>query len=206
MNSELLKILGIIFGAGGLGGFLTYKLGNRKQDNSEFISVVTEYKQLVEGYKAEVGELRKEVLSLKTFLDKKHDEVVHLRNQLMIFESSHVDIPVPMWLKDTKGVMLFLNEEYERLILHPSGKTSKEYIGHTDFDVWPKEVARLFTSNDKEVMRKKKPVEFVETWAGQNDVVFEGRLLKFPRFLNRNTVIGIGGIIMEIKEVKKTKK
>ena len=51
-------------------------------------------------------------------------------------------------------------------------------------------------------MRKKKPIEFIEKWYGANGVKIEGRLLKYPRFLNRNTVIGIGGIIIDAKVVK----
>lgn len=203
---EFGKILGLIVGAGGLGAYLTFKLGNRKQDTTEFSSVVSEYKELVKGYKQEVVQLRVDVEELKKFLHDKQDEVTNLRNQLMIFESSHVDIPVPIWLKDTNGVMLFLNEEYERLLLNPIGKTSEDYIGHKDKDVWGEATGKIFTDNDKKVMREKKPIEFTEKWIGLNGVEFEGRLIKYPRFLNNRTVIGIGGLIMEIKKVKKTQK
>ena len=206
MSNELLKILGIIFGAGGMGAFLSYKLGNRKQDGSEFSAVVQEYKDLLEGYKKEVVQLRKDVDGLKELFKEKHDEVIALRNQLMIFESSHVDIPVPIWLKDTNGVMLFLNEEYERKILQPIGKTMDDYIGKKDSDVWGDITGKMFTDNDKKVMRLKKPVQFIETWEGLNGDVFQGVLIKYPRFLNNKTVIGIGGLIMNIKKVKKTPK
>jgi hypothetical protein len=199
---DILKIMSIILGAGGLGAFLTYKLGNRKQDNSEFVSVMAEYKALVAEYKAEVIKLREEVEYLKTDSQQKREDVQNLRNQLLIFESSHIDIPVPMWLKDTNGVMLFLNEEYSRTLLQPIGKQSSDYIGFTDFDVWDKATAKEFRSHDKDVMRKKKAVQFKEIWEGSNGNIYEGTVLKYPRFLNRNTVIGIGGIILEIKLLK----
>lgn len=206
MNEELLKIIGIVVGAGGLGAFLTYKLGNRKQDSSEFKTVVEEYKDLVTNYKSELDKLRKDFDELKVLVFQKEDEIKTLRNQLMIFESSHADIPMPMWLKDTNGIMLFLNEEYERIVLNPIGKTTEDYIGKTDYDVWGKEIGKQFTDNDKQVMRQKKPVQFKETWQGSNGATFVGTLLKYPRFLNNRTVIGIGGVIMNIKQEKKTEK
>jgi len=202
MDSEILKTISIVLGAGGLGAFLSYKLGNRKQDNSEFVSVMAEYKALVAEYKTEVVKLREEVELLKNDSQQKKESLQNLRNQLLIFESSHVDIPVPMWLKDTKGTMLFLNEEYSRILLNPIGKTTGDYIGFTDFDVWDKATAKAFVSHDKEVMRKRKSVQFKETWRGANGTLYEGSVLKYPRFLNNKTIIGIGGIILEIKEIK----
>jgi len=198
----------------GLGAFLSFKLGTRKQDESEFISIVNEYKGLMEGYKKEVDSLRQEVVTIQLNLNKTNisllasdKEISNLRNQLMIFESANADVPVPIWLKDTQGVMLFVNEEYERSILHPMNKTSEDYIGFTDSNVWSKKVSKQFQAHDKEVMRKKTSVQFTETWEGGNGVTFEGRVLKYPRFMGdaRKTVIGIGGIVLDIKQIQQNK-
>jgi len=198
----------------GLGAFLSFKLGTRKQDESEFISIVNEYKGLMEGYKKEVDSLRQEVVTIQLNLNKTNisllasdKEISNLRNQLMIFESANADVPVPIWLKDTQGVMLFVNEEYERAILHPMNKTSEDYIGFTDSNVWSKKVSKQFQVHDKEVMRKKTSVQFTETWEGGNGVTFEGRVLKYPRFMGdaRKTVIGIGGIVLDIKQIQQNK-
>jgi len=198
----------------GLGALLTFKLGNRKQDESEFVSIVNEYKGLMEGYKMEVDSLRKEVVNIQLNLNKTNlsllasdKEITNLRNQLMIFESANADVPVPIWLKDTQGIMLFVNEEYERSLLQPINKTSEDYIGFTDSNVWSKKIAKQFQAHDKEVMRKKVSVEFTETWEGNNGITFEGRVLKYPRFMGgaRKTVIGVGGIILDIKQIQQNK-
>lgn len=201
MQEDILKIIGLVFGSGIAGAFLSFKLGNRKQDNSEFTSIVSEYKELVLDYKNEVLQLRIDVDNLTKYLQEKRDEVKTLRNQLMIFESSHSDIPIPVWLKDTQGRMLFVNQEYENQLLNPIGKTADDYIGSLDKHIWGKDVANVFIENDREVMRKKRPIEFTEKWVGANGQLMEGRLIKYPRFLNGKTVIGIGGIIIEIKKV-----
>jgi len=201
MQEDLLKMIGLVFGSGIAGAFLSFKLGNRKQDNSEFTSVVKEYKQLVDEYKKDVNLLRDEVRQLKIYNANKRDEVTTLRNQLMIFESSHSDIPIPVWLKDTRGRMLFLNKEYENIILNPIGKKAGDYIGQLDTAIWDKETSMKFIEHDREVMKKKRPIEFSEDWIGANGVRFQGRVIKYPRFLNGKTVIGVGGIIIEIKTI-----
>ena len=206
--------LGSALAGTGLGAFLSFKLGTRKQEESEFVSIVNEYKGLMEGYKMEVDSLRKEVVNIQLNLNKTNlsllasdKEITNLRNQLMIFESANADVPVPIWLKDTQGIMLFVNEEYERALLQPINKTSEDYIGFTDSNVWSKKIAKQFQSHDKEVMRKKVSVEFTETWEGNNGITFEGRVLKYPRFMGgaRKTVIGIGGIILDIKQIQQNK-
>ncbi|MFS4469104.1 PAS domain-containing protein [Maribacter sp. 2210JD10-5] len=197
-----LIITGLIsaLSGGALASFLTFKLGNRKQDESEFATLVKEYKEIVENNKADLVELRNEVKEIRKDLTEAKLENQQLRNQLMIFESSNTDVPLPIWLKDTDGKMLFVNPEYERALLNPIGKSSEDYIGKTDVDVWGEETGKQFQAHDKKVMRSKKPMEFVERWKGMNGAEYEGRIIKYPRFLNR-TVIGIGGIVVDFKEV-----
>lgn len=194
---------------GGIGSLLTYKLGNRKQDESEFSSLMREYKDLLKEAKASAEELKlrvddleKDVRNLTKSVNQKDKEIQHLRNQLIIFESSHSDVPVPIWLKDTNGIMLFLNKEYEDKILKPINKTSDDYIGETDFKIHPPNVAKEFRKHDRRVMTQKKPIRFKERWVGVDGQWYEGDVIKYPRFLNRNTVIGIGGLIINIKEIE----
>ena len=161
-KSILITVFSSVFG-GGLAAYLTYKLGNRKQQEAEFVSVVKEYKELVMGYKNDVDNLRQEVKNLSLGMHEKEKEITQLRNQLMIFESSHSDVPIPIWLKDTSGKMLFVNPEYERALLQPINKSAKDYIGNTDVKVWGEKVSKQFREHDKKVMMLKKPIEFEET-------------------------------------------
>jgi len=197
IGSTIIGIISAIAG-GGLGSFFTYKTNASKQNSSEFEILVQEYKDIVSALKIEVTALRTEVDDVKLILEHRNKEIVNLRNQLIIFESSHSDVPVPIWLKDTNGKMLFLNPDYEQKILVPLAKTSEDYIGKTDYEVWDKKTSDQFKRHDREVMRKKVPVRFIERWKGQNGVVLEGELIKYPRFLNK-TIVGIGGIIIDVK-------
>ncbi len=84
-----LIITGIITALGGgvLGSYLTYKLGSRKQNESEFSTVTSEWKELVKGYKEEVDELRKEIDEVKELLNKKDEEIIKLKYRLSQFEA-----------------------------------------------------------------------------------------------------------------------
>jgi len=201
LTQIIITIISVI-GAGGLGAFLTYKLGDRKQDESEFVTLVKEYKQLYDVQKVELSFLKKEVDNLRIQFVEKDKEVEQLRNQLMIFESSHADVPVPLWLKDIQGKMLFLNSEYEQTILYPQNKNQDDYIGNTDIDVWGKEIGEKFFKNDLQVIKKRKAIQFLERWKG-DDCIYEGKVLKYPRYLGK-TIIGVGGIILDIKCIEKT--
>lgn len=203
----IITIITTLFG-GGIGAFLTYRLGNRKQDETEFVALVSAYKELVQETKdnsddlrIRVDELESKVRGLNKALHNREKEIQNLRNQLIIFESSHSDVPVPIWLKDTNGVMLFVNTEYEEKVLKPINKTSEDYIGETDFKIYPPNIAKDFRKNDRRVLTQKKPIRFKEKWQGADGQWLQGDIIKYPRFLNRNTVIGIGGLIIDIKEI-----
>lgn len=201
--NNIITIIGYALSGGLFAAFLTYKLGNRKQDQNEFTALIIEYKNLVESYKKEVNNLKIDFEKLKLDFSAKNEEIIGLRNQLIIFESSHSDIPIPIWLKDTSGKMLFVNREYEKELLNPINKTTADYIGFTDVEVWGEVLGGAFQKHDRQVMIKKIAIEFEETWTGAAGTIWKGKVIKYPRFLNR-TVIGIGGIIVYKKLVTKT--
>ena len=86
MKMEIIKLAATIVGAGGIGSWLTFKLGNRKQDVSEFSSIITEYKALLEGFKKEVIELRNEVDDVRGMLIAREREISDLQAELKIFK------------------------------------------------------------------------------------------------------------------------
>jgi PAS domain S-box-containing protein len=210
-TQEVIAFLATALGSGGLGAFLHNRIANRKQDESEFTTLIDRWQELYEKQlekekrlEKRIGVLEKEVGLLKNESFSKDGRIEELQHQLMIFESSHADVPVPIWLKDTNGKMLFLNSEYERQILNPIGLGAEAYIGKTDEDVWGESISNKFAAHDKKVMRLKRSIEFKEVWRGSNGIQFEGRVIKYPRFLNNKTVIGVGGIILDINIHEKT--
>tara|TARA_Y100001963_G_scaffold152551_1_gene237609 strand:- start:1251 stop:1880 length:630 start_codon:yes stop_codon:yes gene_type:complete len=194
--SELLQNVLSFLGGGVLLGILTWIISNRK-DKREGLQ------QVIDNYKDDNKRLRDEFSELKKAFEKEkgernhielqlRSEVMQLRNKLLIMESAHLDLPVPQWLKDVDGTMLAINKAYESTFLEPMDKEASDYIGKTDKDVWDKATAESFASNDRIVMRSKKPFQTQESINLENHIeVWE--ILKYPRF-SGNTLIGIGGI------------
>ena len=61
------------------------------------------------------------------------------------------------WLKDEDGRYVFLSKNFQRF-----GMGIEEWVGRTDFDFWPREVAETFRRNDLAVLNSGQSVEVVE--------------------------------------------
>jgi len=193
LTTVITAIIGGLFGTG-LGAFLTYRLGSRKQNTTELELVLKERKEIEQSLRSEISQLKERVYELEERSKTDQKEIASLQTQQLIFESSHTDIPLPIWLKDTSGKMIFLNAPYEELFLSPRGYTIHDYIGNTDFAVWPEEVAVAFQRNDKQVMLTKKPYEGVEMLVDKNGTEYYVDFIKWPRFFEKK-VIGIAGLV-----------
>ena len=193
--SEIIPLVLSTIGGGVLGAFLTFKISLKKQNLTEFEVLINQYKHLEEKLQKRVDSLEVEQNRLRVVEDKQREEIISLRNQLNLFESSSVDIPLPMWMKNVNGEMLFLNRNYEDLFLLPRGYNMSDYIGYKDHAVWTKEVADEFTKNDLKVVRTKRPVRSIERLDEVSGGEMWVEILKYPRIIN-NKVIGISGIVL----------
>lgn len=115
-----------------------------------------------------------------------------LRTKVVLFESSHQSLPIPQWLKDRDGKVLSANPAYGSMVLEPLGKTLDDYIGHTDANVYPKEIAMEYKVNDQRVWVTG------ETWIGHETVMTPSgpQQWQIVKYLRRNgpLKLGIGGI------------
>ena len=178
-----------------LASFLVFKGNERKQHSSEFQELMDRYKLMVDKLEAKVDSLSAEMEEVRKEKVEQNLLILNLKNQLLIFESSHVDIPLPMWMKDVNGKMIFVNSFYEDQLLIPRGYNTRDYIGFTDHAVWPKETADQYSTNDKRVLKTKRSHRTIESFEESDGVLLFMDVLKYPRMLNRN-VIGVSGIIL----------
>lgn len=166
----------------GFGSALLTYLSMKKKTTTEQIQLLLENltktnKDLVD----KEAENRAEIL-------KMHDQIRDLQQTVMLLESAHQDSPLPMWLKDTNGVMLSINSAYEETF----NVKRAQYIGKTDSDIWPIHLAKLFSKNDAMVLRTGR------VFHGEETVVVDEkeenwRVIKYPRYSGK-IKIGIAGI------------
>ena len=182
---SILKILALVLGTGGIATFWTYKSQRAKTDQVSFQTLLNQLNADNKELRQEIKVMNEKYMSLQTKTNS-------LLSRMSDLESAHNDLPIPQWLKDKFGIMLSLNKAYEKVFLDNIGKSKSEYIGYTDFEVWPEATAEKFTADDRKVLSEGiaihmfEDIDFgshIETWM----------VLKYPRFSD-GVIIGIGGI------------
>jgi len=131
--------------------------------------------------------------------DLKRD-VALLRQQINLLESRTQSLPVAAWLKDLNYVMLTLNDEYERLFLLPKSLNKSNYIGQTDYDIWPEEVAKRFRKHDEWVIKYKQTLKVIESYQDANGVTRQLYVVKYP-WSAGGVVVGVGGLAFPLDDI-----
>ncbi|MCF7980530.1 MAG: GGDEF domain-containing protein [Pseudomonadales bacterium] len=99
--------------------------------------------------------------------------------------------------KDLGGHYLFVNHEYERLF----NVATEDFLGKTDEESFPQDIAQKFRAADLEVIKSKKVI-FVEEKVPVNGGINYYLSAKFPIFDKQNTLIATGLVATDITERK----
>lgn len=163
-------------------------------------SFISTIKDDNERLRTRVNELEKRVSDYEKEQAEAKEREGYYKNKLTLLQTAHHDLPFPQWLKDVNGVMLSLNGAYEKMFLVPLGKTADDYVGNTDFDIWPVDVAEKFVENDKKAKEKGGYWMGIEPiWIKNSDISPYWRIAKYGRFVG-NVCVGIAGIAIPVLE------
>ncbi|MEC4819532.1 MAG: PAS domain-containing protein, partial [Scytonema sp. PMC 1069.18] len=102
-----------------------------------------------------------------------------------------------IYLQDTQGRYLQINEEYERL----TNFTKEVVIGKTDYDLFPHEVAEAFWTHNQKVLDTGTPIQFEEV-VPLPDGVHTYISVKFPLYNSDGVVYSVCSISTDISERK----
>lgn len=105
-----------------------------------------EYLKIINNYAARINGLENEISNLKNIIEKLNISLVKKENEFTLFSSIKYDYPFPFWIKDTKGIMIFINQAYEKAF----GVSKERYVGQTDDQIWGKEKAEAYKRGDEE--------------------------------------------------------
>ena len=181
------------------GGFLTklfdYLMNLRKAESDDFDTIVAQWQQDNERLRQENKEHERRQNELYKKIAEHEKKLSALNAKLLVMESSYMHIPLPSWLKDIDGTMLAVNDAYEMYFLIPNGFVKSDYIGKTDSDVWPENVAQEFIGNDILTLQSEKKI-----WFGKETILIKDvdvsdnwRVLKYVRYAG-NIPVGVAGI------------
>lgn len=127
--------------------------------------------------------------AVSTKLDE--DDMVYSSSEIYLAKAWHSS-PIPMWIKDVYGKMVFINDAYCAIY----GIKKIDYIGKTDADIWPPEVARDFQALDQKVLDGESveySVEKIPNRAGFR-TYDHLHVIKFP-IMDGPVVKGIAGMV-----------
>lgn len=129
---------------------------------------------------------------------KEKDKVIKEQKNLL---NLIVDtLPGMVFLKDTKGRYLYINKEYEKF---NRKKGITNFIGQTDLEIQQDmKLAKAIIEKDNEVIRSKKNVLVNTKLINDNGDIQYYEIVKKP-VINKNEVVGIVGLILEVTEKKK---
>ncbi len=132
----------------------------------------------------------------------KHDHeltVAKLRNTELQQKAILNNIPDMAWLKDTEGRFIVVNDAFAKA----SGFKVEEVTGKTDFDLWPRDLAESYITDDREVMNSKKRKCIEERLINKEEGEVWIETVKTPIFDDLGNVIGTTGIARDVSQRRK---
>src|SRR5213593_2881682 len=133
-------------------------------------------------------------VAVKTVLERAQERRA-LRESEDRFHAFMDNSPAVAFMKDEDGRFVYVNQLFERFFK----LTRLQWMGKTDFDLWPEETARQLRDNDRAILAEDRPAEIFETLPGPDGILRTWLVFKFPvkdhagrRFL--------GGMAVDITE------
>jgi PAS domain S-box-containing protein len=165
-----------------------------KDDQGETIGSVCVARDLSEHKKngMELKRARDELRRYSQDLERQVRERTQAINSILRYT------PAVVYLKDKHGKYRLVNPRYEELF----GIKNEEVQGKTDHEIFPREVAEQFRSNDLLVLTQKRSRQ-VEEQVPLKDGLHTYLSVKFPLYDEQGNVEGLCGISTDITELKK---
>ena len=117
-----------------------------------------------------------------------------------LFAAFMDNLPGFVWMKDLDGRYVYVNERVKRLAPHQN-----DWLGKTDAEIWPGEIAATFREKDLKVAASREALETLEPCRldGQDLWVLVNR---FPVFDDTGAVVMVGGAGVDMTERKLAEK
>ncbi|DAB29906.1 MAG TPA: hypothetical protein CFH84_06815 [Sulfurimonas sp. UBA12504] len=139
------------------------------------------------------------IIAVYRDISKQKNIELNLRQKSSFMQTLLKNIPDLVWLKDTEGLYMACNEQFERFF---NAKES-EIIGRSDFDFVSPELASFFQAHDKAAIAaggSRINEEFLKFADGSYEGFFE--TVKTPMKDTEGNIIGVLGIARDISERK----
>ena len=110
------------------------------------------------------------------------------------------NLPGTAFLKDASGGYTYVNRMYEDTFAIKKA----EWLGKTDEELFPPDIAEQYRSNDRKVLETGRPVQTIEPALREGDVR-HWLAYKFPIFDEAGVPVIVGGIGLDVTEYERSK-
>lgn len=168
------------------------KTTQQSADQSGFEILQKAWKDEFHRLESKIDEMNTELGRREKVISDLEHEVMNLKTRMSILSATTPSLPIPAWKKSPDGVMLGLNEAYEKAFLTPQGFKMSDYVGSKDEKIWGKSIADHFKENDNKAINNHTSATIVFEEHQHN--LLEGWVfLKYPEFIE-DTLVSISGI------------
>ncbi|HEX7901301.1 MAG TPA: PAS domain-containing protein [Planctomycetota bacterium] len=115
-----------------------------------------------------------------------------------LFRTLVDSMPQCFFQKDLQGRVAFANRRYCLTL----GKTLKELVGKTDFDLFPEKQARKYREDDAHVVQTGRVLDTVEAHTPPGKRTLFVRVIKTPMYDTEQRAVGVQGIFWEVPPEK----
>ena len=145
----------------------------------------------------EAGRMTRMSGSLQCVTDRKRAEDALRRSEQLLQDVADNTTAV-IYVKDVNGRFLFTNRRFEQLFQ----LTTDQIVGHTNHEIFPREIADAFRANDLQVLERNSTVEYEEL-APHEDGLHTYLSIKFPLRDHTGRPYATCGISSDITERKR---
>ena len=145
----------------------------------------------------EAGQMTRMAGSLQCVTDRKHAEDA-LRRSEQLLQNVADNTTAVIYVKYADGRYLLINRRFEQIF----NLTADQIVGHTDHEIFPKDIAEAFRANDVGVLERNTTVEY-EEYAPHSDGLHAYISIKFPLCDHTGKPYATCGISTDITERKR---
>ncbi len=119
-----------------------------------------------------------------------------LRDSEALYCSLVESLPMCIFRKDMEGRVVYVNQRYCKELK----KESKDLLGKTDYDLFPKKLAEKYRADDHDVERRGGIFEAVEEHKPPGQAAFKVKVIKTPVYDSKGQVVGVQGMFWRVSE------
>jgi PAS domain S-box-containing protein len=154
-------------------------------------------KDTKESLTKEIENLRQRLAALEKIEAERNLAENALRESEERFRAFMDNSPAIAFIKDEEGHYVFANKFLEKSFIY----LLDDWMGKTDFEIWPEEVARQFRQNDLTVMSTNRVMETIETTIDPDGKINFYIMFKFPLTDSQGGRL-VGGIGVDITRLR----